>query len=239
MAPKATASTNSATPALPFGSVASERFGRRSVPSSGRHSTNPVRQPIRLRVKRPGRPVSFALRIFGQMPSTAILLPSKMERVGGERAGNRTPNLVVKSHLLCQLSYAPRRKLEAPGFEIKAGFNLIAKLDPAIRSPLRPAFRSRVRHRCRGRPRLSREGLRFEPDLVTVGFYWNDLIGNEPALPDIASTPKLLPDARLKILPATRHLMPIENAHAVNRALRSFLGEGGRGPDFAPRSAKG
>ena len=27
---------------------------------------------------------------------------------------------------------------------------------------------------------LLAEGLRFEPDLVTVGFYWNDLIGNEP-----------------------------------------------------------
>ena len=40
---------------------------------------------------------------------------------GGERAGNRTPNLVVKSHLLCQLSYAPGRKLEAPGCEIKTG----------------------------------------------------------------------------------------------------------------------
>jgi hypothetical protein len=44
--------------------------------------------------------------------------------VGGERAGNRTPNLVVKSHLLCQLSYAPGRKLEAPGFEIKARSDL-------------------------------------------------------------------------------------------------------------------
>ena len=43
-----------------------------------------------------------------------------MGKVSGERAGNRTPNLVVKSHLLCQLSYAPGRKLEARGFEIKA-----------------------------------------------------------------------------------------------------------------------
>ncbi len=45
--------------------------------------------------------------------------------MGGERAGNRTPNLVVKSHLLCQLSYAPRRKLEAPGCEIKTESNLL------------------------------------------------------------------------------------------------------------------
>ena len=33
------------------------------------------------------------------------------ENMNGERAGNRTPNLVVKSHLLCQLSYAPGRTL--------------------------------------------------------------------------------------------------------------------------------
>lgn len=45
---------------------------------------------------------------------------------------------------------------------------------------------------------LLAEGLDFEPDLVTVGFYWNDLIGNDPPLPDLATTPRLLPDARLK-----------------------------------------
>jgi lysophospholipase L1-like esterase len=36
---------------------------------------------------------------------------------------------------------------------------------------------------------LLAEGFKFEPDLITIGFYWNDLIGNEPPLPDIASTP--------------------------------------------------
>ena len=34
---------------------------------------------------------------------------------------------------------------------------------------------------------LSRRGFELEPDLVTVAFYWNDLVGNEPPLPD-AST---------------------------------------------------
>jgi len=53
---------------------------------------------------------------------------------------------------------------------------------------------------------LLAEGLRFEPHLVTVGFYWNDLIGNDPPLPDVASTPKLLPDARLK--PRTERWLP-------------------------------
>ncbi len=37
---------------------------------------------------------------------------------------------------------------------------------------------------------LRAEGLGFEPDLVTVGFYWNDLLGNEEPLPDLA-TPRL------------------------------------------------
>ena len=32
----------------------------------------------------------------------------------GERGGNRTRNLVIKSHLLCQLSYSPGRNLALP-----------------------------------------------------------------------------------------------------------------------------
>jgi hypothetical protein len=33
---------------------------------------------------------------------------------GGERAGNRTPNLGIKSPLLCQLSYAPPAERREP-----------------------------------------------------------------------------------------------------------------------------
>jgi hypothetical protein len=33
--------------------------------------------------------------------------------IGGERGRNRTYNLVIKSHLLCQLSYAPAEGLPA------------------------------------------------------------------------------------------------------------------------------
>ncbi len=32
----------------------------------------------------------------------------------GERGRNRTYNLVIKSHLLCQLSYAPTYGVKAP-----------------------------------------------------------------------------------------------------------------------------
>ena len=36
-------------------------------------------------------------------------LSRKLLKVGGERGGNRTYNLLIKSQLLCQLSYAPTR----------------------------------------------------------------------------------------------------------------------------------
>lgn len=40
------------------------------------------------------------------------------------------------------------------------------------------------------------EGRALEPDVVVIGFFWNDLLRNEPPLPDVATTPRLLPDAR-------------------------------------------
>ncbi len=43
--------------------------------------------------------------------------------------------------------------------------------------------------------RLLVQGFDFSPDVITVGFYWNDLVGNEEALPDLATTPILDPDA--------------------------------------------
>jgi lysophospholipase L1-like esterase len=36
---------------------------------------------------------------------------------------------------------------------------------------------------------LQARGLAFSPDLITVAFYWNDLLGNGGALPDPATTP--------------------------------------------------
>ena len=34
-------------------------------------------------------------------------------------------------------------------------------------------------------------GMSLDPDLVVVGFYWNDLVGNEEPLPDLERTPRL------------------------------------------------
>src|SRR4030095_17207246 len=39
-----------------------------------------------------------------------------------------------------------------------------------------------------------RGGRALQPDLVVVGFYWNDLVGNEPPLPDPATTPRVTKD---------------------------------------------
>jgi hypothetical protein len=47
----------------------------------------------------------------------------------GERAGNRTPNLVVKSHLLCQLSYAPGGTLECRRKRGKSSHGFLASLE--------------------------------------------------------------------------------------------------------------
>jgi lysophospholipase L1-like esterase len=44
---------------------------------------------------------------------------------------------------------------------------------------------------------LLADGLSLGPDLVTVGFYWNDLVGNEPALPDLARTARVADAASL------------------------------------------
>ena len=75
--------------------------------------------------------------------------PLATEGGAGERAGNRTPNLVIKSHLLCQLSYAPGRTVEGPAPWIKSP----GRSDLRSRAPRHPASRSRARRPPRARPR--------------------------------------------------------------------------------------
>ena len=45
---------------------------------------------------------------------------------------------------------------------------------------------------------LLSEGYRWNPDLIIVGFYWNDLVGNEEALPPLDTTPRTLPGAAVR-----------------------------------------
>jgi len=60
---------------------------------------------------------------------------------------------------------------------------------------------------------LLAEGLALEPDLITVGFYWNDIIDNEKPLPDPATPPRLLPG----------ELAPGEPPHTLPSWLRDTL----------------
>ena len=53
---------------------------------------------------------------------------------------------------------------------------------------------------------LLREGLSFQPDLVVLGFYWNDLVGNEAELPPLDSTPLVTAEAGVRAPP--RHRIP-------------------------------
>ena len=57
---------------------------------------------------------------------------------------------------------------------------------------------------------LDTEGWLLDPDLVVVGFYWNDLLGNDAPLPDPAVTPKQHPDSLTweRAQRDQRHLIP-------------------------------
>jgi lysophospholipase L1-like esterase len=69
---------------------------------------------------------------------------------------------------------------------------------------------------------LETDGWRLQPDVVVVGFYWNDLVGNDEPLPDLATTPRYHPE-RLAWERGAReqgHLIP---APIRNRLRRSVL----------------
>lgn len=59
---------------------------------------------------------------------------------------------------------------------------------------------------------LLTDGMRFAPDLLVVGFYWNDLLGNARPLPDL-SAPRFDPETRVKR----------RADHAIPRVLREWL----------------
>jgi lysophospholipase L1-like esterase len=55
--------------------------------------------------------------------------------------------------------------------------------------------------------RLLAQGFALEPDLITIGFYFNDLVGNEEPLPDLATTPMLDPE-QVTERPTLQHALP-------------------------------
>lgn len=60
---------------------------------------------------------------------------------------------------------------------------------------------------------LRTDGLRLEPDLVTVGFYWNDLVHNGQPLPDL-DAPRIDPEQTWR---------DAEAAHAIPAPIRNAL----------------
>jgi lysophospholipase L1-like esterase len=68
---------------------------------------------------------------------------------------------------------------------------------------------------------LTSEGLSLEPDLVVVGFYWNDLVGNEAPLPDAATTPKIAADQEQT---EHAHFLPAWIRDPLRQSLAIYLG---------------
>ena len=52
--------------------------------------------------------------------------------ISGERGRNRTFNLVIKSHLLCQLSYAPGREIHRLGADPERAESALASAHCSI-----------------------------------------------------------------------------------------------------------
>jgi lysophospholipase L1-like esterase len=73
---------------------------------------------------------------------------------------------------------------------------------------------------------LLTDGLTLEPDLISVGFYWNDLVGNEEPLPDLASTPRLAEDGGLLETGdrKTTHAIPAGIRNRLRQSLVVYLG---------------
>jgi lysophospholipase L1-like esterase len=67
------------------------------------------------------------------------------------------------------------------------------------------------------------EGLSWQPDAIIVAFYWNDLLDNEPALPDPATTPRLAPDQETLSRDQQRHTLPPWLRDGLRRSLVLYL----------------
>lgn len=51
-------------------------------------------------------------------------------------------------------------------------------------------------------------GVALDPDLVVLGFYWNDLIANAEPIPDLATTPRIVPGNETKFEERAQHRIP-------------------------------
>jgi lysophospholipase L1-like esterase len=68
---------------------------------------------------------------------------------------------------------------------------------------------------------LLHDGYGWDPDLIVVGFYWNDLLGNEPPLPALDSTPRVAPGT--EALGEPNHLLPAWIRNPLRQSLVLYL----------------
>lgn len=62
-------------------------------------------------------------------------------------------------------------------------------------------------------------GFSLDPDLIVLGFYWNDLIGNGDPLPDLATTPRIAEGQKLPSEERLRHWIPAPIRNALRQSL--------------------
>ncbi len=70
---------------------------------------------------------------------------------------------------------------------------------------------------------LLHKGLSWQPDLIVVGFYWNDLVGNGRPLPDLAAAKAAPPDADYLARDARAHLLPEWIRDPLRKSLVLYL----------------
>ncbi len=70
---------------------------------------------------------------------------------------------------------------------------------------------------------LMADGLRYEPDLITIGFYWNDLLGNDKPLPAIDG-PIRREEATQRESSSAGHSLPAWIRNPLRKSLVLYLG---------------
>lgn len=66
-------------------------------------------------------------------------------------------------------------------------------------------------------------GASLDPDLVVVGFYWNDLVGNEEPLPDLATTPRIASGEKLPSEERRASWIPAPIRDALRKSVLLYL----------------
>jgi lysophospholipase L1-like esterase len=66
-------------------------------------------------------------------------------------------------------------------------------------------------------------GRELDPDLVVLGFYWNDLVGNAEPLPDLATTPRIAEAGPPIATENPHHWIPAPLRNALRKSVLLYL----------------